>query len=185
MHYKHILSAVASIGLISVSTAVLAEDFDILPLSTSTVAPLELGDIVVGFEHQLNPCTFIDPVEGFICVPTDNGGFVILPESTSPILQDPEFGGGYWPPEGPIDWLPYPRLPIELVPDGWDGARVRPNTIPESAFIQPMIAPVTNVEGESSGKDERMITDSGGLRCLISEARFFNYPGGRTEITCM
>lgn len=185
MRYNHVSTTIASVGLIVISTAVLAEDFDLFPLSTTTVAPIELGNVIVGYEHQLNPCTFIDPVEGFICVPTDSGGFVILPENTNPVLQDPEFGGGYWPPEGPEEWLPYPRLPISLVPNGWEGARAKPNTIPASAFIQPLIAPTSNEETESSNEDERMITDSGGLRCPISEARFFNFPGGRTEVICM
>ena len=41
--------------------------------------PVEPSIIEVGFEYRINPCAFVDPAPGFVCIPTENGGFVVLP----------------------------------------------------------------------------------------------------------
>lgn len=77
---KKLFISVIILGLANLAHA---NDFAPFPLSITppnNLPPAETQPTITpGVEYVLNPCAYVYPQEGYICVPTGTGGFVIVP----------------------------------------------------------------------------------------------------------
>lgn len=77
--YAFALSILLPINLV-------AEDFSPFPLemmAPEQFIPAETPTITPGVEYAINPCAYVRVPEGFMCVPTGTGGFIVIPVGQS------------------------------------------------------------------------------------------------------
>jgi len=188
---KITLVSAATIGLTGGSATA---DFSPFPLKELTLQfdePVTIPEIEVGREYQINPCAFVLHTPDVICVPTQNGGFVLVPVGNgfSPKPED-LLGGRMYRGFGSVGYVVSEDDLVNFPPELWPYIREAPVASPSPAddFFRQLSVPYT-VEQKDDGSEEGqrsslVVTLPDGTSCPMDEIVTFELSPVQYEYIC-